>query len=202
MTNARNNNASSRQKRSRRRNTNVNRKFRSPLLRNLPSYEGQPISTLKVPGIGGLLTTIVTTGVINRSIACDIGLVTDWFNRFASLYEEYRLIRVDAKIDTFDVTNPGLIKIYFDEKIPTAPTVATAFERSQMDLAASNAGRHVITWCARDLTDLNYSNTSTVVTPVWLKIYTDAANLGSSVVATNYGFVSFMLTFQFRGYSD
>lgn len=174
---------------------------KNTLYKNLPSYKDQPIPILKVPGNGGVITTTVTTGVISVAFACDTSTVTDWANRFSSLFEEYRLVRVDAKIDTFSVLNPGLLKIFFDEKSSTVPTAAAALERSQRDIAASNTGRHVVTWRVRDIADLVYSPTGTNYTPVWLKIYTDNGNLGSSIVATPYGFVSFMYTFQFRGYS-
>lgn len=168
-----------------------------------PSYDGQVCVQMKIPSFTASLSTTVGTGAIANVTTIGSAIVTNWATRFQSLYEEFRIISCTAKVDCFSSNNPGQIRCYWDEKSATAPTAATASTRGQFVFSASDVTkRHSSTWMARDLLDLQYSPVATNPAPVYFKLYTDNASYGSSIVATGYVSVSFMMVVQFRGYAN
>jgi hypothetical protein len=179
-----------------------NRGGNSPIYRNIASYPGQPLATHTVRSYTNVLTTTVTSGQIAVVYQLGPSFVTNWATRFASLYEEFRLMRVNALIQMFSSQNPGVLLLYWDEKTTTVPNNAAASERVTRRIAAADISKtHRMSWKAKDTVDLAYTATSGSDVPVCLMVFTNNANNGSSIVATPYASISFELVFQFRGFA-
>jgi len=177
-------------------------KAKLPMLRNIPSFPGQPMAQHIVETFNEVFSTTVTTGAIAEVTPMDpTTQITNWATRFQSLYEEYRVVKAVARVLCFSSTNPGTLMMFWDEKSATVPTNAAASERALVRFNAGDVTRpHKTTWVARDLLDLQYTPTGTASNPVYWKIFTNNANNGSSIVATAYCTVDFKLTIQFRGF--
>lgn len=177
---------------------NSNNQF-PPLLR---SFQNQPVSLMKIPGFGTPMTTTVTTGVVAISLAMDTTTISSWASRFASLFEEYRIVGVDMKVQPFSSTTTGILKMYFDEKSAIAPTAASVQRRSIKDVSCSDNKLHVVKWRVEDVADMVFTASTTNYTPVYFKIYTDLANFGAPAVVTPVGYLTPEYWVQFRGYSS
>ncbi len=193
---------------SKRRRANKGRKRRpqkenSLVLGVVRSFPGQPVAKHLVQSFNTILTTTVTTGVIAQALSMDpVTRISNWATRFQSLYLEYRVVKARARVVCFSSNNPGTLLMYWDEKSNAAPNNAQASETSMRRIAAADVFReHNMSWKARDLLDLQYTATDTSFNSVYWKVYTDAANNGSSIVATAYATVDFKLTIEFRGFS-
>lgn len=172
------------------------------LYKNVPSYPRQPLASFKVMADSVVASTTVTSGIIALVYECDpVSNVIDWSTRF-ELFEEYRVVQCRAIVHCFASTNPGTIIMYWDETSATAPTATAAQERGiNLFSAGGNSKPHSITWKPVDIADLVYHNTGTVFVPVRLKLYTDNANYGASIVATQYVSVTLEYTIQLRGFA-
>jgi len=130
----------------------------------------------------------------------NIGNVISFATRFGSTFVEYRIVRAKIQIQFFSSTNPGVIRTWWDEKSNATPTEVEAEERATQSMSCSATDKVLLAkWSCSDPLDLQYSAIGTTYTPVTFKAYTDNANFGSSVVATDYLEVSGMFQFQFRG---
>jgi hypothetical protein len=193
---------------SRKSRKNKSRKFgrtQTPMfniMSNVPSYANQPLATLIVPYAPVRLSVAVTTGLLAQSFQLDLTLVTNWSGRFPTLFEECRIVKARAIIDFFTSSNPGLLKAYWDEKVPfTTPTVTSVSERSTFQSSLGGVDRPlVMTWVPKNLNDLQYSVTSSPNIPAALCLYTDNANFGSPIVQQSVAALSIEYTVQFRGY--
>jgi hypothetical protein len=146
-------------------------------------------------------STTVTTGVIAVVQNIDpVNIVSDWANRFANTFEEYRVVKAKFFVNVFSTANPGLLLQYVDEKVATAPTAAAVNERALVRYSAADVVKpHILTWRPRDVTDLVYTPIGSPFVPAYFKIYTDNANFGSSIVATPYLSYYTKYKIQFRG---
>lgn len=170
---------------------------------NVRSYPTQPLTTLVVPSLPSKISTPGGGVALAVSYQANAPLnVPQWTTRFQTLFEEYRIIRLIARINLFSSTTPGTLVTYWDEKTPfTAPTLAAATERRARQVSNSSVTRPlVLKWKARDLLDLQYTPIASSSTPVSLCIYTDNAVLGAPTAATDIGTVDFEYHIQFRGY--
>ena len=164
------------------------------------TYPRQVVFETYLPILPRVLATTVTTGVIANSYEVSSAAIQSFSARFASTFLEYRMTRAQFQIRLFSATNPGVIQFWFDEKNVAAPVLAGAQERYILSVNASGIDQqHTLKWVNGDPQDLQYNALSTVVTPVTFKSYTDAANFGSSAVATNYCVIEGRIFFQFRG---
>lgn len=173
------------------------------LTTNFSSYALQPRARHWIPAISAKILTTVTTGVYAFAYPMDpTQVISSWSARFPTLYEEYRVIAVKATVRPFSVTNPGVALLYWDEKTPfTTPSALSSRQRFAKQIALASANRPaVMTWRARDLVDLQYTPCATGVTPVALCIYTDTANYGAPIVATDVGVIEFEFLIEFRGF--
>lgn len=165
------------------------------------AYAGQQVWKMKLPGQVVKLTTTVTTGVISQAITITASDALGFATRFGSTFDECRLIGADIQIRPISAAS-GVCAFWFDEKSASAPTVNEATERIALRIPASNAnGKSVSTmrWRARDLLDLQFSAIGSAANPVFFKIYTDNANWGSPITATDLFTVEPMLFVEFRG---
>jgi hypothetical protein len=170
------------------------------LPKNIPAYPGQVCKQFDIPLTPVLATSVVTTGLVSVRMDVFANLISNFTTRFGSLFEEYRIVKVLVSWKNFSSTNNGLITHWIDEKDNSAPTLAEAQQKSDKQFSASSPSPHTISWVARDPLDLQYTDISTVATTVCTyKAYSNAANFGTSIVATPYGQVTGRIWIQFRG---
>lgn len=173
---------------------------RGGLLSDGPSYVGQQVSRLVLPGSSGLVSANAT-GDITSSVAVDTTAILNFGLRFGSTFEEYRVLGVDIKIRPVALT-AGLTSMWFDEKSGAIPTSAEAFEKTHDLVPNTNASSNtfrVMRWRARDLLDLQYLPIGTVFTPVWFKLLTSTAGYGTPAVAAPVWFFELDFHVEFRG---
>lgn len=205
-----------------RKNTNMNKYSSSRKRRTDESNDNRPVKSLQkmkqlelqliksypkqvtfqcwLPGTPTKFTTLVTTGLINGIINVSPQNVTNFVTRFASTFVEYRIVRAKFRIRLFSSTNPGVLQFWMDEKSSNSPTLAEANERATLILNASAVDRAIsMKWTCADPSDLMYVSTSSSFNPAAFKVYTNNANFGSSIVATDYLEVEPLFQFQFRG---
>jgi hypothetical protein len=147
----------------------------------------------------------VAAGAAAGVLAIDTTLIANFSTRFASLFGEYCLVGANLEIRYASLTNPGGIGVlYLDEKAATAPTANAALAAAGLDVQLANVespSRYSIKWTAKDYIDLDWTDTSTNVTSVWLKFYTNTANFGTPAAGTGVIYVTGSLAFCFRGYA-
>jgi hypothetical protein len=166
------------------------------------SFPGQPVAEHWVSTFNTLLTGTVTTGVVSSVISMNpVALVTNWATRFQTLYEEYRVKAVRARVLCASGSNTGTLLCYWDEKSNTAPSNASASQEAMKRICNGDVYKeHIMTWHAKDLLDLEYTAIGTAVNPVYWKLYTDTANNAAPPLAQPFCTVDFRLTIQFRGF--
>jgi hypothetical protein len=175
---------------------------RDPALRLLPAFPGQPIFSTTVMADPIVLSTTVTTGVIANTTTITSALITSFTTRFAT-WDEYRIVGVQVKTSCFSSTNPGQLNHWID--IPNtagaAPAIADSRKNRCVRFPASDVSKsHMTTFVPHDPAIQAWSDLFTGLTIGVYKLYTDNANYGSSVVATQYVCVDILLTIQFRGF--
>jgi hypothetical protein len=164
------------------------------------TYPGQAVWQVIVAAEPLKFTTTVTTGLIAQVYEVSAANVTNFGGRFGALFVEYRIIRARFRIRVFSSTNPGVVQAWIDEKVSSAPTLAEARERAVLIFSPSAVDRTPeLKWICADPLDLQYQATSSTSNPATFKVYTDNANFGSSVVATDYFEIEPLFEFQFRG---
>jgi len=185
----------------RRQFTNISR--RDDPLALIPAFPGQSVNQIVTIVGGGVLTTTVTTGVISDAFVIDAGEVNGWTTRFGSTFEEYRIVRVRTCIRPFSSTNPGVLACWYDEQSQSAPTLneSQAKVRLNMTIPLSSVDKtRSMIWIPRDPKDLQFIPIATTnVVPVTFKVYTDNANWGSPITATQVAMIEQEYTIQFRG---
>jgi hypothetical protein len=169
-------------------------------LRLIKSYPRQVVWQVWLPFAPVKLTTTVTTGLINSAIFVNQAAITSFATRFGNTFVEYRIVRANVKARMFGSTNPGVLQMWYDEKSTASPTLVEAQERYILSENASSVDkRPTLSWTNADTLDLQYTAIGTSVTPVTFKVFTNNANFGSSVVATDYCEIEGAIQFQFRG---
>jgi len=166
------------------------------------SYQGQQVAKLALTAGSILYTNIVTTGVLTAVYNIQISDIAGFSARFASTFDEYRILGVDIRVRPVNASS-GVSVMFFDEKNTTAPTLLQAQERTINLYSNSNASSRtmiLMKWRAKDLIDLQYTDTNTTtVIPVSFKIYSDSANYAAPIVATPLWLVEPTFYVEFRG---
>jgi hypothetical protein len=165
----------------------------------IKSYPNQVVFQAWLPMTPLKVTTTVTSGVISTSFQITSTNVNSFSTRFGATFVEYRIIKCAVKLRNFSSTNPGLLQLWFDEKSTTVPTLAEAAERATKSLSACDIEPTSMSWTNSDTLDLQYYAIGTAYTPVTFKVYTNNANFGSSIVATDYMEIVPVARVQFRG---
>lgn len=166
-----------------------------------PSYRGQQKVILRLEGQAVKLSTTVTTGLISNSLALSQSNIQAFAARFSTTFDEYRILGADVRITPISASS-GVSKMWFDEKVATAPSANEPNQRTSVPFANTNAqsqSQKIMRWRARDLLDLEYTTITTVSTPVYFKTYTDAATWGAPVVATDLWLIEPIYIVEFRG---
>jgi len=148
--------------------------------------------------------TVITAGATAGVMAIDLTRVFNWSGRFATLFREYAITgaRLEARPQNVSPAG-GLIAAFLDEESASVPTGAQSVNRPRLDMTAGPLTvpkAYHIDWTPRDPLDLDFVDTGTTFTPVWLKIYTDTANFFAPVSMTGQVLVTGTIAFEFRGY--
>jgi hypothetical protein len=168
-----------------------------------PSYTGQPTFACKVDADPIVLSTTVTTGLIANTTTLTNALISNFATRFA-LWDEYRVIKVEAIVRLFSTSNPGQLNMWFD--IPTTAGAAPALADSRKNRAQRFSASAVmqtrrLAFTPTDPTLQLWEPLATGLTIGVFKLFTNNADYGASTVATQYCEVTFRMTLQFRGYA-
>jgi len=164
------------------------------------AFAGQQIAILDVPGdvrfastnAGG---TMASTFAINAA-----NLQANFHGYFNSTFQEYRIRRVKFYICAVSPAN-GSSFLRFEEKnlgVPTLNEMANSASVFKANTNASPASTFVMTWIARDLSDLAFEVITSDPTSAALKFYSDAANM-LSPVSTSLWMFRPVATIEFRG---
>jgi hypothetical protein len=161
-----------------------------------------PFVNLDVPI--GQVTSLITAGGAAASVPLDLTQIPSFSTRFASLFREYAIVgaRLELRLNN-TLNNAGLVCGYLDEQSSAAPTANECASRPRLDMLLTQQfqpGSYRMSWKPRDLLDLDFVNTATTFTPVWLKIFTNVANFGTTASTTGQVIVTGTLALVFRGY--
>jgi len=183
------------------RKNNFREKERELELTLIRTYPRQAVWEVWLPGLPTKVVTTVTTGAIAVSLACSITNIQAFATRFSQTFVEYRIIRAHWRIRFFSSTNPGVIQFWIDEKSAAVPTLVEAQERATLICSAASVDTQpVLSWVNSDPVDLQYLATTAGATVLAsFKAFSNNANFGSSVVATDYFEIEPEFQAQFRG---
>lgn len=170
-------------------------------LTSRPTSSNYPIKTFRLPAAPILLTSVVTTGIINSAtIINPVSLITGWSSRFQSTFDEWRLLSCSIEIIPLGIYT-GVTAFFYSEESLGTPTLNEATERSAKFIKNNEqeGKNRVMTWRTDDYTDATFRATSTGFGAITFNVYTDNANLGSPTSATQLFIIRPLLTVQFRG---
>jgi hypothetical protein len=182
----------------------MKKKAKKPTILSLtskPSSIGSPVKIFKLAGTPVLLTSVVTTGIINTSInIAPATAISGWSTRFQNTFDEWRLLSCAIEIIPLGIYT-GVTAFFFSEEALASVTLSEATERSALFIKNNEQAprNRVMRWTNNDFTDATYRAISSTFSPVELNVYTDNANLGSPTSATQLFIVRPLLTVQFRG---
>jgi hypothetical protein len=155
-----------------------------------------PIVPLFAGIVAGALSTVL-------SVQATGTLIQNWAS-FSALFGEFCLVGFTFELRLNNVATPaGLVMVYLDEKSSAAPTIAAAAAAPHLDILVSNTespSKHLISWKARDLLDLQWTSTGTTEQPVWLKLFAATASTGTAAGTTGTVQITGALQLCFRGY--
>lgn len=182
------------------RKNNFKEKERELELTLIRTYPKQAVWEVWLPGLPVKVAVAVTTGLAANGVATNSASIQGFATRFGSTFVEYRIIRAHWRIRLFSATNPGVIQFWLDEKSAAAPTLVEAQERYTISVSASATDTTpMLKWICSDPLDLQYLAIGTSTNVTTFKYYTNNANFGSSIVATDYFEIEPEFQVQFRG---
>jgi hypothetical protein len=165
-----------------------------------PEYPGQPTTTLVIQATPQVLSTTVTTGVIANQTTLGAAIIPNFATRFLA-FEQFRIVKVKAKVENFAVTNPGLGNSWFDSDAAFTPNASRTENALAKRFPFSKPSGHELSYVPHDPSEQGWSLVSNATGNIGNHyLYTDNANYGSSIVATAYALLQFELTVQFRGF--
>jgi hypothetical protein len=165
------------------------------------SYSGIQRTVLRLPASPILYTTTVTTGVISSSYNIVGSQIGDFTTRFASTFDEYRILGVDFMIRPVTPGASGITVFALDEQVPGALTLQSSQERVGKRLPNGSVSARPVSMRFRttSISELNYVSTGSYTYIGQLGIYTDATNYGSPVTVTPLWLVEPTFIVEFRG---
>ncbi len=187
-----------RKSRSLNRNNARARNYLVPVARTGPQ---QKLYSLILPGTSLVLSTSGAGGIATVISAAASNIV-NWSTRFATLFDEYRFLKVVWKVTPVQ-NQIGVTYFYVDENDSSVPTLTEARNHRHVILSNSNTASsrmpYLFKWRSADLADLGFTGTGTTsTTPAVLKIYTDAT-LGTAAAINTMWLVDVVFTVQLRG---
>jgi len=146
----------------------------------------------------------IASGASANVLAVNYQLVNAW-SRFSNLFDEYCItgfrfefrLAVTSAVTTYG----GLSFVTNDEKDGNAPTLAL-MNAPRLDVALNpneTPNHYYMDWKARDVTDLVWTQTGTILTPVWVKCFTGTTSGANSGFSGSIQ-ITGTIAFDFRGY--
>ena len=152
-----------------------------------------------------LQTFNIAAGSAATALQINFGMANNR-TAFQNLFDEYCLVgarlEIRLSVQSAATTYGGFIAVAMDEKDNTAPT-ATILNAPHLDVAANpmeSPNHYYIDWQARDLIDLQWTQTGTTVTPVNLKMFCTPAGTATNSSFAGQLIITGTLAFCFRGY--
>lgn len=152
-----------------------------------------------IPGVPEVLSTTAVTGVIAEATTLSNALIPSLAAKWQA-WLDHRIIKFRVKVTNFSSTNPGLISHWFDEESAATPTSALAISAKAKRFGASMIGTQTLEFTVRDPTQLNYSALGITTNYGYYKLYTNNADFGASIAATQYLLKETECLVQFRGF--
>jgi len=189
--------------------------IRSQLLGTGPSILGgepQQITTISVPSLPILLTTTVTSGLIQSVTKLDPTVqVEDWATRFAADYEEFRILGARVSImpcngntTSASASGTGISAYWIDEKYSNAPSYLEVTGKSVNWI--SNVGARPfrnILWIPNDILDMGFTSSgSSVTNAAYFKLYTDNSHLNAPATPASLFVLQIHFLLEFRGIQE
>jgi len=148
--------------------------------------------------------SLIVAGALATSIGLDITRVNAWATRFAGTFREYAIVgaRLELRMNNVAVT-AGILAAFLDEETAAAPTATQALNRPRLDVTVGpvfEPRAYHLDWKPADILDLDFVDTGTTFTPVWLKLYTDQTNFGTTASTSGQVIITGSLALEFRGY--
>jgi len=169
-----------------------------------PFSPGQPGVVFPLEVFIGKLTTTVTTGVIASSTVIAASLVSNFASRFVA-FDEYRIRKFEAIYQLCSSTNPGILNTWCEPLTSNtgAPVANDAKNNRTVTFSASATDKTIrLPYNPRDDNVTIWNAISTTTTSCGnLKVYTNNADFGSSIVATDYVVVTGIIWIEFRGWA-
>jgi hypothetical protein len=165
------------------------------------AYKNQGLHHIKLVTQSTILTNTVTSGLLAANYSVGASNIPTFSTRFASTFDEYRIIKANVRVRPVSAGS-GVSRFFFNEESTSNPNATDAADRVGWELSNSNANSSStrdFKWSPRDIDDLVFTSTGTLVNPVYFKIYTDNATYGAPIVATQLWVISAELTVEFRG---
>ncbi len=106
------------------------------------------------------------------------------------------------RIRFFSSTNPGIARIWIEGRSSSTPTLATSeADRGIVANCSDVAKEFRLDYKIMDPVYVDYTPVGTQQAVGYLNVYTNNANYGASIVATDYFVIIPQITFQFRGFA-
>jgi hypothetical protein len=165
---------------------------------------GNTVVKLPIEVFIGKITTTVTTGVISQAYAVQAAMIANFSSRFV-LFDEYLIEWFKLRIDTSSSNLAGILNIWFEPNIAStsAPSAADAKNNKTLTFAAgSNERTHTLRFNPKNAVTQSWTPISTTTAAIgYLKVYTNATDFASSIVATDYAVLTGIMQVAFRGFA-
>lgn len=147
-----------------------------------------------------MLSTTVTTGVLASEIGLSTATLVQGYTRFSNLFEEHRIMSVTIEIIPLGLNN-GVVSCFFAEESIGTPTIFEGVEKiaKLVKLNEQSPLNLKMSWQNRDFSDATWIKTTTANVPAYFYCYTDNANYGAPVTATQVLIIRPVFTIQYRG---
>jgi hypothetical protein len=179
---------------------------KTPSQRSLP-VSGQVMVRMSLRGLPLKLTSTVTTGVIADSTALNAASSTlgipSFNTRFSPMFLEYRINSIKLELIPLGIYT-GVTYFFINEKSIGTPTYLDAFtvEASAVKNNEQSTRNFTLHWKNQDFSDAQWVVTSANNFSSYLNTYTDNANLGSPVTATELWIIRPTFDISFRGLAN
>jgi len=173
-----------------------------PALLLRKEYPGQPVLATSLQGLPVSILTTTSTGLVSIVVGLSPTNISNFAARFLT-WQEYRIVKVQVEVNLFSTTQPGLLNTWFESAAaPGAPILSQTQNALAKRFSASDVThKHRFDYVPHDTAEQSWQATNSGVNPVgYYKLYTDNANYGAPIVASQLGIIEVKYFIQFRGF--
>lgn len=182
---------------------------------NIPFVVGSdkdlPAGLSVYPTIHGLSVPIkpfsffVNGGSVAQLMGVSITMLQDFATRLGATFDEYCItgMSLEVRYVTTSGGQQGLVYVYLDEKDATTPTAANAQNSPRIDLMCATEAlpiRHRIEWVPADLVDLDWTSTSNLTSPCYVKCFASPSATLTAPDLQGYVYFTGSLSIDVRGW--